>query len=79
LRTAAPGQERQSHVDAERSAAAGGAILVARFAAGAVLNYAFGVGLAWLLVPAEFGVISAVQNVLLLAARHSHRGDPRGP
>jgi O-antigen/teichoic acid export membrane protein len=76
LRTAAPGQERQSHVDAERSAAAGGAILVARFAAGAVLNYAFGVGLAWLLVPAEFGVISAVQNVLLLAAGLLNAGLP---
>jgi O-antigen/teichoic acid export membrane protein len=43
-------------------------ILVARFAAAAVLNYAFGLGLAWVLVPAEFGVVSAVQNVLLLAA-----------
>jgi hypothetical protein len=43
-------------------------ILVARFAAGAVLNYAFGIGLAWLLLPARFGIVSAVQNVLLLAA-----------
>jgi hypothetical protein len=43
-------------------------ILVSRFAAGAVMNYAFGVGLAWLLVPARFGIVSAVQNVLLLAA-----------
>ena len=51
----------------ERSAAAGGMILVALFAASAVLNYAFGVALAWLLVPSEFGIVSAVQNVLLLA------------
>jgi O-antigen/teichoic acid export membrane protein len=43
-------------------------ILVARFSAGAVLNYAFGLALAWLLVPARFGVVSAIQNVLLLAA-----------
>jgi len=68
LRTLAPRRPRQSRVGAERSAAAGGVILVSRFAAGAVMNYAFGVGLAWLLVPARFGIVSAVQNVLLLAA-----------
>jgi|SRR5450755_74466 O-antigen/teichoic acid export membrane protein len=51
----------------ECSAAAGSMILVALFAASAVLNYAFGVALAWLLVPSEFGIVSAVQNVLLLA------------
>jgi hypothetical protein len=54
----------------------GGVILVARFAAGAVLNYAFGLGLAWLLVPARFGVVSAVQNVLLLAAGLLNAGLP---
>jgi O-antigen/teichoic acid export membrane protein len=59
---------RESQVSAERSAAAGGVILVARFAAAAVLNYIFGIALAWLLVPAEFGTVSAAQNVLLLAA-----------
>lgn len=42
-------------------------ILIALFAASAVLNYAFGLALAWLLVPAEFGIVSAIQNVLLLA------------
>jgi O-antigen/teichoic acid export membrane protein len=68
LRTLAARRPRQSRVGAETSAAAGGVILVTRFAIGAVLNYAFGVGLAWLLVPARFGVVSAVQNVLLLAA-----------
>jgi O-antigen/teichoic acid export membrane protein len=68
LRTLAARRPWQSRVGAETSAAAGGVILVTRFAIGAVLNYAFGVGLAWLLVPARFGVVSAVQNVLLLAA-----------
>jgi O-antigen/teichoic acid export membrane protein len=68
LRTLTPQRARPSRVRAECSAAAGGFILVARFAAGAVLNYAFGLGLAWLLLPAGFGVVSAVQNVLLLAA-----------
>jgi O-antigen/teichoic acid export membrane protein len=63
-----PARARESRVSAERSAAAGGAILLARFAAAAVLNYAFGIALAWLLVPAEFGTVSAVQNVLLLAS-----------
>jgi hypothetical protein len=51
-------------------------ILVARFAAGAVLNYAFGLGLAWLLLPSGFGVVSAVQNVLLLAAGLLNAGLP---
>jgi len=61
---------------AEYSAAAGGVILVARFAAGAVLNYAFGIALAWLMVPSEFGTVSAVQNVLLLAAGILIAGPP---
>lgn len=52
----------------ERSAAAGGVVLIAAFGTGALLNYAFGLALAWLLVPAEFGTVGAVQNVLLLAA-----------
>jgi O-antigen/teichoic acid export membrane protein len=68
LRTVSARLPWQSRVGAETSAAAGGVILVTRFAIGALLNYAFGVGLAWLLVPARFGVVSAVQNVLLLAA-----------
>ena len=53
---------------AERTAAAGSVILVSRFAATAVLNYVVGLALAWLLTPASFGLVSAVQNVLLLAA-----------
>ena len=68
MRTVSARLPWQSRVGAETSAAAGGVILVTRFAIGALLNYAFGVGLAWLLVPARFGVVSAVQNVLLLAA-----------
>jgi hypothetical protein len=76
LSALAPPRTRQSRVRAECSAAAGGAILVARFAAGAVLNYAFGLGLAWLLVPARFGVVSAAQNVLLLAAGLLNAGLP---
>ncbi|GAB7191086.1 hypothetical protein NUM3379_17930 [Kineococcus sp. NUM-3379] len=51
-----------------RTAAAGGVILVLRFATGSVLNYALGVLVAWLLVPEEFGVVGASQNVLLFAA-----------
>jgi O-antigen/teichoic acid export membrane protein len=55
-------------VRAERTAAAGSVILVSRFAATAVMNYVVGLALAWLLTPAAFGLVSAVQNVLLLAA-----------
>jgi hypothetical protein len=76
LSTLTPQRVRPSGVRAECSAAAGGVILVARFAAGAVLNYAFGLGLAWLLLPARFGVVSAVQNVLLLAAGLLNAGLP---
>jgi O-antigen/teichoic acid export membrane protein len=76
LTTIAPGRARQTRLRAEYSAAAGGVILVARFAAGAVLNYAFGLGLAWLLVPARFGMVSAIQNVLLLAAGLLNAGLP---
>lgn len=61
---------------AESSAAAGGMILVARFTATAVMNYGLGIALAWLLVPSQFGVISAVQNVLLLAAALLTAGMP---
>ena len=55
-------------VRAERTAAAGSVILVSRFAATAVINYVVGLALAWLLTPASFGLVSALQNVLLLAA-----------
>ena len=55
-------------VASECSAATGSVILIAIFAASAVLNYTFGLALAWLLVPAEFGIVSAVQTVLMLSA-----------
>jgi O-antigen/teichoic acid export membrane protein len=55
-------------VRAECTAAVGSVILVSRFAATAVLNYVVGLALAWLLTPSAFGEVSAVQNVLLLAA-----------
>jgi O-antigen/teichoic acid export membrane protein len=55
-------------VRTERTAAAGSVILVSRFAATAVLNYVVGLALAWLLTPDAFGLVSAIQNVLLLAA-----------
>jgi len=58
---------RLPSVARERSAAAGSVILIALFAASAVLNYSFGLALAWFLVPSMFGIVSAVQNVLMLA------------
>jgi O-antigen/teichoic acid export membrane protein len=61
------GHIRLPPVARECSAAEGSVIFLALVAASAVLNYAFGVALAWLLVPAEFGIVSAVQNVLVLA------------
>ena len=54
-------------LQAERTARSGGVILVVRFAVGAVLNYAFGVALAWLIVPDQFGIVASLQNILLLA------------
>jgi O-antigen/teichoic acid export membrane protein/4-amino-4-deoxy-L-arabinose transferase-like glycosyltransferase len=42
-------------------------VLVLRFAATAVLNYGFGVALAWLLPQSEFGAVSVLQNLLLLS------------
>lgn len=56
-----------STVRTPRTAAGGGAVLILRFAATAVLNYGFGVALAWLLPQSEFGAVSVLQNVLLLA------------
>lgn len=76
MRTLVPDRTRPSRVRSEVSARTGGAILVARFAAGAVLNYAFGLGMAWLLVPEDFGIVSAIQNVLLLAAGLLNAGLP---
>ncbi|MGN6608718.1 MAG: lipopolysaccharide biosynthesis protein [Jatrophihabitans sp.] len=59
---------RTSSLSAEQSARSGGRILVIRFAVGAVLNYALGVSLTWLLDKHAFGTVAAMQNVYLLAA-----------
>ncbi|WP_306215179.1 lipopolysaccharide biosynthesis protein [Actinoplanes sp. RD1] len=59
-----------------RSAAGGGVVLILRFGLGAVLNYGFGVALAWLLTPAEFGAVSVLQNVQFLCAMVLSAGFP---
>ncbi|WP_250007255.1 oligosaccharide flippase family protein [Actinoplanes sp. M2I2] len=59
-----------------RSAAGGGVVLIVRFGLGAVLNYGFGVALAWLLTPAEFGAVSVLQNVQFLCAMILAAGFP---
>jgi O-antigen/teichoic acid export membrane protein len=59
-----------------RQAARGGAILVSRFAVTSLLNYLLGVVLAWILVPAEFGVVATVQAVLLLTGLTLAAGIP---
>jgi O-antigen/teichoic acid export membrane protein len=51
--------------------------MIAAFGTGALLNYAFGLALAWLLLPAEFGIVAAVQNVILLASGLLIAGLPR--
>jgi O-antigen/teichoic acid export membrane protein len=60
----------------ERSAAAGGVVLMLRFGVGAALNYALGVGLAWMLTPAQFGSVSVLQSILLLCAALLAAGFP---
>jgi O-antigen/teichoic acid export membrane protein/4-amino-4-deoxy-L-arabinose transferase-like glycosyltransferase len=60
----------------EETAAKGGLMLVSRFAVIALLNYALGVVLAWLLTKDEYGRVSAVQAVLLLAAYTLNSGFP---
>ncbi|TQM09842.1 oligosaccharide flippase family protein [Pseudonocardia kunmingensis] len=52
----------------ERSATTGGFVLVAAVGAASVLNYGFGVALAWLLPQDEFGVVGVLFNLLSLAA-----------
>jgi O-antigen/teichoic acid export membrane protein len=52
----------------ERSATTGGFVLVAAVGAASVLNYGFGVALAWLLPQGEFGVVGVLLNLLSLAA-----------
>ncbi|MCL7452530.1 MAG: polysaccharide biosynthesis C-terminal domain-containing protein [Anaerolineae bacterium] len=44
------------------------AVLVAAFAATAIINYAFGVAMSWFFTPAQFGVLGVGQSLLLLLA-----------
>ncbi len=60
----------------EQSAGAGSAILVTRFFVTSVLNYAFGVALAWFMVADDFATVSVLQNILLLAALVLSAGFP---
>ena len=60
----------------ERTAAAGGVVLILRFVTTSLLNYGFGVALVWLLPRGEFGAVSVLQNVLLLAAMVLGAGMP---
>jgi O-antigen/teichoic acid export membrane protein len=60
----------------QRSAAGGGVVLILRFAVGAVLNYGFGVALAWLLTPTQFGTVSVLQNVQFLCSALLAAGFP---
>ncbi|WP_067499388.1 glycosyltransferase family 39 protein [Actinoplanes sp. TFC3] len=60
----------------ERTAAGGSFVLMARFVATSVLNYGFGVALVWLLPRSEFGAVSVLQNVLLLAGMVLGAGMP---
>lgn len=59
-----------------QSAAAGTAALMAAIALAAPLNYGFGLALAWLLPPADFGVVSVLLTVLLLATSVLAAGFP---
>src|SRR5262249_27969526 len=60
----------------DETAAKGGVMLVTRFAVIALLNYALGVVLAWLLPKGEYGRVAAVQAALLLAAYVVNSGFP---
>jgi O-antigen/teichoic acid export membrane protein len=59
-----------------QSAAAGTAVLMGAIALAAPLNYGFGLALAWLLPAAEFGVVSVLLTVLLLATSVLAAGFP---
>ena len=59
-----------------QSAAAGTAVLMGAIALAAPLNYGFGLALAWLLPAAEFGRVSVLLTVLLLATSVLAAGFP---
>ncbi len=60
----------------KRAAGAGSAVLVGGIAINAVLNYGFGVTLAWLIPQDAFGAVSVLLSVLLLAATVLASGFP---
>jgi O-antigen/teichoic acid export membrane protein len=60
----------------QRAAGAGSAVLVGGIALNAVLNYGFGVTLAWLVPQEAFGAVSVLLSVLLLAATVLAAGFP---
>lgn len=51
-------------------------ILFGSFAITSVVNYAFGLGLGWLLVPGDFGLVAFVQSVLLVCGLVLQAGIP---
>ncbi|HEY2222097.1 oligosaccharide flippase family protein [Actinomycetospora sp.] len=59
-----------------QSAATGTAVLMAAIALAAPLNYGFGLALAWLLPAADFGAVSVLLTVLLLATSVLAAGFP---
>ncbi|HEY6422184.1 MAG TPA: oligosaccharide flippase family protein [Pseudonocardiaceae bacterium] len=64
------------NLKAQRAAGAGSVVLVGGIALNAVLNYGFGVTLAWLLPQDDFGAVSVLLSVLLLAATVLAAGFP---
>jgi O-antigen/teichoic acid export membrane protein len=60
----------------QRAAGMGSAVLVGGIALNAVLNYGFGVTLAWLVPQEDFGAVSVLVSVLLLAATVLAAGFP---
>lgn len=51
-------------------------ILFGSFAITSIVNYAFGLGLGWLLVPGDFGLVAFVQSVLLVCGLVLQAGIP---
>src|SRR5688500_9326209 len=60
----------------QQSAATGTAILLTGIGVTAALNHGFGVALTWLLPTAEFGLVSVLLTVLLLATSVLAAGFP---
>ncbi len=58
------------------TAGRGGAVLAGRFVVIAGVNYGFGVALAWLMAPEDFGTVSVIQSLLWLSAMILNSGFP---